>query len=180
MLSRCASNRPKFAFSSPKTAISIDRKGLSGPALKAFFRISELWKFSNEDQMTLLGVTTPSTFFKWKRDAYSAKLTKDTMERISYLLGIYKALQILLPRPEADNSSIKKPNTATPFGGSRLWTGCSSQSRICTWSGNISTHSAAVGLEFNGHVCRDDPGQQSRLETVLPDHPKPVPANPPL
>jgi len=117
MLSRSASNRPKPAPAGPKTAISIDRKGLSGPALKAFFRIAELWNLSNEDQMTLLGVTTPSTFFKWKRDADSAKLTKDTMERISYILGIYKALQILLPRPEAADSWIKKPNTATFFGG---------------------------------------------------------------
>ncbi len=42
----------------------IDRKGLSGPALRTFFRIAELWELSVDDQMTLLGVTARSTFFK--------------------------------------------------------------------------------------------------------------------
>ena len=100
-----------------KTAVGVDRKGLSGPALRAFFNIAELWQLSNEEQMTLLGVATSSTFFKWKKDVGAVKLPRDTLERISYILGIYKALQILLPRPEAAGAWIKKPNAATPFGG---------------------------------------------------------------
>jgi len=98
-------------------ATGITRKGLSGTALRAFFKIAELWQLSNEEQMTLLGVTTPSTFFKWKKDVDAVKLPKDTLERISYVLGIYKALQILLPRPDAADAWVKKPNTAAPFGG---------------------------------------------------------------
>ena len=42
----------------------------------------------------------------------------DTLERLSYLLGIYKALQILLPDPHAADEWVRKPNTAPPFGGS--------------------------------------------------------------
>ncbi len=37
------------------------------------------------------------------------------MERISYVLGIYKGLQILLPRTA--DEWVRKPNTAAPFGG---------------------------------------------------------------
>ena len=94
----------------------LDRKGLSGPALRAFFRIAELWALSTEEQMTLLGVTARSTFFNWKKD-HDTVLSKDALERISYILGIYHALQTLLPNEGAADSWIKQANTALPFGG---------------------------------------------------------------
>lgn len=97
-------------------APSPDRRSLSGPALRSFFRIAELWRLTVEEQMVLLGITARSTFFKWKKGEASA-LPKDTLERISYLLGIYKALQILLPDQKAADDWVHKPNTAPPFGG---------------------------------------------------------------
>ena len=63
-----------------------------------------------------LGLTASSTYFKWKKDPDVA-LSRDTLERISYILGIYKALQILLPDPAAADAWVRKPNTATLFGG---------------------------------------------------------------
>ena len=95
---------------------NLDRRTLSGPALRTFFRIAELWDLSTDEQMTLLGVTSRSTFFKWKR-AQDITLPKDTLERISYILGIYKALQILLPDERAADAWIRQPNTAPLFGG---------------------------------------------------------------
>ncbi len=97
-------------------ATAIDRKGLSGPALRTFFRIAELWGLSVDEQMTLLGVTARSTFFKWKKDTDTV-LPKDTLERISYILGIYKALQILLPDERAADEWVKRPNNAPLFAG---------------------------------------------------------------
>jgi hypothetical protein len=94
----------------------MDRKGLSGPALRTFFRIADLWGLSTEEQMTLLGLTARSTFFKWKRDPDTA-LPRDTLERISYILGIYKALQTLLPDERAADGWVRRPNTAQLFGG---------------------------------------------------------------
>ena len=94
----------------------LNRKALSGPALRAFFRIADLWGLSVEAQMTLLGVTTRSTFFSWKKDSEGV-LSKDTLERISYVLGIYKALQILLPDEKAADEWVRRPNSAQPFGG---------------------------------------------------------------
>lgn len=93
------------------------RKNLSGPALRTFFRIAELWGLSVDQQKTLLGTSANSTFFKWKKDADSAALSKDTLERISYILGIYQALQILLPNEKAADEWIKRPNQAPLFGG---------------------------------------------------------------
>ena len=98
-------------------ATGITRKGLSGTALRAFFKIAELWQLSNEEQMTLLGVTTPSTFFKWKKDVDAVKLPKDTLERISYVLGIWKALRILIPDEAQALAWVKRPNDNPLFAG---------------------------------------------------------------
>ena len=95
---------------------NIDRKELSPPALRAFFRIAELWQLNVTEQMTLLGITARSTFFKWRKDS-NVELPKDTLERISYLLGIYKALQILLPDSRAADAWVRQPNEAPVFGG---------------------------------------------------------------
>lgn len=97
-------------------ALAIDRNRLSGPGLRAFFRIAQQWGLSIEQQMTVLGVTSRSTFFKWKKEPPAA-LPKDTLERISYLLGIYKALQILLPDTAAADAWVNQPNSAPLFSG---------------------------------------------------------------
>ena len=93
----------------------LDRRRLSAPALRAFFRVADLWGLSVNQQMVLLGVTARSTFFQWKKRG--STLPKDTLERISYILGIYRALQVLLPNPEAADAWVKRPNAAHPFGG---------------------------------------------------------------
>ena len=66
--------------------------------------------------MKLLGNPPRSTFYRWKQGAKVA-LPHDTLERISYIFGIYSALQVLLPRPEAADAWIRKPNAAPLFGG---------------------------------------------------------------
>ncbi len=95
---------------------AVDRRGYSAPALRTFFQIAGLWDLSVAEQMALLGVTARSTFFKWKKNPGTV-LPKDTLERISYVLGIYKALQILLPDERAADEWVKRPNSAAPFGG---------------------------------------------------------------
>lgn len=95
---------------------AVDRRSLSGPAMRAFVRIATLWRLSVEEQIALLGVSARSTFFKWKKDA-NVVLPKDTLERISYIVGIYKALQILLPDENAADEWVRQSNDAPLFGG---------------------------------------------------------------
>lgn len=90
-------------------------KDLAGPALRAFFRIADAWRLTVQEQVTLLGVPR-STYFSWKKKE-TESLPKDTIERISYILGIYRALQILLPDPRAADAWVRKPNAAPPFQG---------------------------------------------------------------
>ena len=99
-----------------RPATPLTSKGLSGPALRTFFRIAKLWSLSVDEQMTLLGLSARSTFFKWKKNP-DVVLPRDTLERISYIVGIYKALQILLPDERAADEWVKRPNTAPLFGG---------------------------------------------------------------
>lgn len=89
---------------------------LGGPALRAFENIAEAWGLSIAEQLKLLGIASRSTFFKWRREA-QPKLPRDTLERLSYLLGIYKSLQILLPDAHAADEWVRKPNDAPLFGG---------------------------------------------------------------
>ncbi|NML31584.1 DUF2384 domain-containing protein [Paraburkholderia sp. G-4-1-8] len=92
---------------------------MSAAGLRAFFNIARDWDLNADEQIVLLGSPGRSTFFKWKASPQTARLGRDTLERLSLLLGIYKALQILLPQPSAADAWIKRPNSAPPFGGRR-------------------------------------------------------------
>lgn len=93
-------------------------RNLSGPALRAFFRISAAWGLKSAEERILLGQPPESTFFKWKKEQ-EGSLSRDVLERISYVLGIYKALQILFPDPARADAWVKRPNTAPLFAGQR-------------------------------------------------------------
>ncbi|EKD71231.1 MAG: hypothetical protein ACD_46C00235G0004 [uncultured bacterium] len=92
----------------------IDKKSVI--ALKAFFGITQKWQLSSEQERILLGDLPKATFYRWKQQRY-AHLGADTLERISYILGIYKALRILLPNEQQANAWIHKPNAAFLFAG---------------------------------------------------------------
>jgi hypothetical protein len=87
-----------------------------GAGLRAFARIADLWRLSIDQQLTLLGIASRSTYFKWRKEL-QPRLPRDTLERLSYLLGIYKALQLLLPEPHAADDWIHRSNNAPLFGG---------------------------------------------------------------
>jgi uncharacterized protein (DUF2384 family) len=83
-------------------------------ALKTFFRLATEWGLTADEQLVLLGRPGRSTFYRWKAQA-PATLSVDTLERISLLLGIYKALEILFPAAEHATGWLRRPNEA--FGG---------------------------------------------------------------
>jgi hypothetical protein len=87
-----------------------------GAALRAFFRIASAWGLKSAEARRLLGDPPESTFYKWKKQQDGAP-GRDVLERISYLLGIFKALAILFPDPARADAWIRKPNAAGPFGG---------------------------------------------------------------
>lgn len=91
------------------------RARLSAPGLRAFFRVMARWKIKDEDARALLGGVTNGPFYEMKRNP-DRVLDADRLTRISYLIGIYKALQILHGRPLADEW-VALPNSNPIFGG---------------------------------------------------------------
>src|SRR5579863_4480705 len=77
-------------------------------ALAAYFAIAELWSLTTEQQIILLGAPARSTFFKWKKEG--GLLSADTRERISHIVSIYKALQILFSDPKAADQWLHRRN----------------------------------------------------------------------
>jgi uncharacterized protein (DUF2384 family) len=100
-----------------KAHAAVTPEAMSSAAVRAFDNIAQVWNLDIDEQLTLLGDPPRSTYFRWKKQPHAARLARDTLERISYVLGIYKALQILLPEPKAADAWIKKPNAAPLFGG---------------------------------------------------------------
>jgi Protein of unknown function (DUF2384) len=99
----------------PNLAIRSERERLSGPALKAFFNIMSRWQMRDEDARALLGGVSNGPFYEWKRDP-DRTLDIDRLTRISYLIGIYKALNILHGKSLADEW-VRLPNTNPIFAG---------------------------------------------------------------
>lgn len=85
-----------------------------GVAKRTFFRIMDAWRISDAEARVLLGAPSRGAFYNYKRGEGGA-LGRDALERISYVLGIYKALQLLFPDPAQADAWMKKPNAA--FGG---------------------------------------------------------------
>ena len=89
---------------------------VAAAGLRAFGRIAEAWGLSVEEQLVLLGGVARSTYYYWRGGGVKS-LPRDTLERLSYVLGIYKALQILLPDPARADAWVRSANSAAPFGG---------------------------------------------------------------
>jgi len=85
-------------------------------ALKGFFKITDEWGLKPAEQRTLLGDIPTSTFAKYKT-LPSINLSKDMLDRISYVMGIYKALRILFPTHDQAVNWVSKANSAYPFNG---------------------------------------------------------------
>jgi hypothetical protein len=93
------------------------RERLSPSALKAFFNLVEHWNVRDEDARTLLGGVTNGPYYEMKRQPAERVLEADKLLRISYLVGIFKALNILHGSALADQW-VRLPNANRIFGGS--------------------------------------------------------------
>jgi hypothetical protein len=92
-----------------------ERERLSPSALKAFFNIMEKWDVRDEAARALLGWISNGQFYDMKKKP-ERTLDADTLTRISYLVGIFKALNILYSEKLAD-AWAQRPNTNRIFGG---------------------------------------------------------------
>ena len=92
------------------------RRRLSPAAIAGFFRIMETWRIRDADARHLLGGISTGSWHGLKREAKQRTLDQDTLTRVSLLLGIFKALNILYSDKLAD-AWISLPNRNPIFGG---------------------------------------------------------------
>lgn len=93
----------------------VERERLSAGAVRAFFNIAERWALRDEDARELLGGVSNGPYYRWKREP-PRLVDADTLMRLSYLVGIFKALNILYGEKLADEW-VRLPNTNRIFGG---------------------------------------------------------------
>lgn len=105
---------PAAARATGDTALT---ERLSPAAFTLFLNIAGLWQLAPAESRVLLGGLPESTFFKYQKAPQSARLSHDTLARISHLLGIYKAVNMLLPRAESADAWVRRPNDAPLFKG---------------------------------------------------------------
>lgn len=97
----------------PDLAAATTRSRLSRPAIEAFFAIVEKWDLRNEDAMALLGGTSHGRYYELKKNR-KGLLSQDELTRISLLIGIFKALNILFSQRLA-NQWTSRPNSNPMF-----------------------------------------------------------------
>jgi hypothetical protein len=112
------STYPKTLYE-PSPRIDLTSSGelerISPAAVRTFFKIMEHWKVRDAEVRLLLGGVSNGRYYamKKKRDG---RLDADRLIRISYLVGIFKALNILYSERLADEW-IQLPNSNRIFAG---------------------------------------------------------------
>jgi hypothetical protein len=99
----------------PDLTVRGERERLSAPALKAFFNMMARWKVRDEDARALLGGVSNGPFYEMKKNPERV-LDPDRLLRISYVIGIFKALNLLYSSTLAD-AWMNRPNSNAVFAG---------------------------------------------------------------
>lgn len=111
---------PPAGVLTPQDMGPADRKRLSGPGLRAFLEIADLWQLSEKDRLAVLGQPSRSAFYGWVRKAQDREdlsLGLDVLLRISAVLGIHKALTILFHSPDQAVLWLRGAHDGVPFTG---------------------------------------------------------------
>lgn len=101
------------------TAVDLSRKDnrtrLSPAAIRGLLRIATHWKLRDDNTRALLGGISSGSFYALKNQS-TKTLDEDQLTRVSLLVGIYKALNILYSQELAD-AWVSLPNANPMFGG---------------------------------------------------------------
>jgi len=94
----------------------VPRHDAIAAGLRAFFEIKEKWSLSYEEARTLLGQPGKSTYYNWQRGRIGDVVHRmDLATRLSYVLGIFKALNEIYEQAELADAWVRRSNAA--FGG---------------------------------------------------------------
>ena len=84
--------------------------------LRAFFNLAQRWKLNDREGRILLGWPAARTYARWKAgQVQPSRVSRDTRERLSLLMGIHKGLRYMFPDPSRGYIWMRKPSR--DFGG---------------------------------------------------------------
>lgn len=87
---------------------------LRSAAVCILARLSQAWNLSEEEVARLIG-EEPQVVLRWQEKPENTPNT--AVERISALLGVFRAINTLLPQAASADGWIRRPNQASLFGG---------------------------------------------------------------
>ncbi len=89
---------------------------LGAAGMRTFVGIADEWQLPVATRCILLGAIGPSTYHKWRQGDVGTP-SRDQLERLSLLLGIYKALRLLFSDDATGVRWLKAGNRDPDFGG---------------------------------------------------------------
>lgn len=95
------------------TRSEVDSAQVNRVAVKLFLSIAEQWQLSEAQCCTLAGLGSRTTLHNWRKHLEAdetVRLSHDTLERLSWIAGIYKSLQILFAEPQQWRNWVHQPN----------------------------------------------------------------------
>ena len=95
----------------PVDAVITDAE--TGALVRAFFNLAARWRLTDRQGRILLGGSAARTYARWKAGQVEpSRISRDTRERLSMLMGIHKNLRILFPEPSRGYRWLRTPNRA--------------------------------------------------------------------
>lgn len=85
-------------------------------ALRVAINILNKWQCTSTDKQSILAMAR-STLYKYQENPTSAKLSRDQLERVSYILNIHQALRIVFSNPENVYGFMQMQNHNPYFNG---------------------------------------------------------------
>lgn len=90
-----------------------DPEVLGPSVIRTFLKTAAAWGLTDEHICALMNINK-AVLNRWRQGSPDS-FDKERMLRLSYIFGIYKALQILIP--QSADKWVLRPNTNKIFGG---------------------------------------------------------------
>lgn len=92
------------------------RQSSAHVALRAIWKIAERWSLTDQELVRLLGQEDEAALVRL-RTGQARDLPAETIIRLSLILGIFKAINTIMPSPKRADAWVRKANAAPLFEG---------------------------------------------------------------
>jgi len=92
--------------------VQVDPLLMGRVGVKLFLAICDDWNLTDDQKLVLAGASSKTTLSQWRKKVAAKegiKLGADTLERLSYVAGIRKGIELLSPKDQW-STYIRKPN----------------------------------------------------------------------